>query len=93
MLVTYVRDFEGVPFGVVVAVDREKIGVSCCNPKDKFVKKVGIKIARQRAESSADLDRFYPESDKLVFQQYIMDMRTRARKYFKLAVPTEQAYS
>ena len=54
MLVKYLREetndgTKGKPFGVVVAIDKETIGYSICNPKDRWNKKRGIEIAVGRA--------------------------------------------
>ena len=52
MLVKYVRDKKGQRIGVVVAIDKDKIGWSKCNfsKGDKFDKKRGRYIAEKRAE-------------------------------------------
>jgi len=49
MLVTHVRTYDRVPFATLVAVDRDKIGLSICNECDTFVKKRGVEIAKMRA--------------------------------------------
>ena len=59
MLVKYLREetndgTKGKPFGVVVAIDKETIGYSICNPKDRWNKKRGIEIAVGRAMKSKD---------------------------------------
>jgi len=56
-LVQYIRDEKNQPFGVVVAlvVDGEvRLGVSVCNKKDKFNKKLALEIAVGRATVGCD---------------------------------------
>lgn len=51
MITQYIRDEKRVPIGVMVGYESGAIGVSFCNPKDKFVKKIGRSIAENRAIS------------------------------------------
>lgn len=59
-VIQYVRSKKNVPHGVVVAVktsDGFRIGYSLCNKKDRFNKKMALKIALGRAEvSSSNVD-------------------------------------
>jgi hypothetical protein len=48
MLIKYIKK-DKTPIGVIVAVDKNKIGLSLCNKKDKWNKKLGIQIAKGRA--------------------------------------------
>lgn len=48
-LVHYLRTFDRVPFGCIVATSPENIGISVCCPKDKFNKKMARQIALGRA--------------------------------------------
>lgn len=48
MLVKYIWDGQN-RIGCIVGIDAEHIGVSICNPKDKFNKKVAKDIAEGRA--------------------------------------------
>ncbi len=60
MLIRYIREFphvdingtfhRGKPVGCVVALDAERIGISVCNPKDNYNKKLGRAIAASRAD-------------------------------------------
>jgi hypothetical protein len=50
-LVHYLRDFNRIPFGCIVAISPDNIGVSVCNPKDRFNKKFARRIALGRAMS------------------------------------------
>lgn len=49
MIVQYIRDKKRNPRGVVVAVDKDQIGWSYCNKKDRFNKERGKQIATDRA--------------------------------------------
>lgn len=51
-LVKYVRDEKGNPIGCVAAIDKNKLGYSICHTKDKFLKKLGRKIAIERAKKN-----------------------------------------
>lgn len=54
-IIHYLRDSERIPFGCVVAISPEMIGVSICNPIDRFSKKRARDIAEGRAfERSLD---------------------------------------
>lgn len=54
MLIEYVRDFTHKPVGVVVATGPGKVGYAFCHPKDKWNKKLGVKIAEGRANAGVD---------------------------------------
>lgn len=49
MKIRHLRDHTGKPFGTVV-FNGDTYGVSICNKKDHFNKKMGVKIAAGRAE-------------------------------------------
>lgn len=48
-VIRYIRDCERRPYGVIVALDREHIGMSLCNKKEKWDKELGLEIAAGRA--------------------------------------------
>lgn len=54
MLIEYVRDFTNKPVGVVVATGPGKVGYAFCHPKDRWNKKLGIKIAEGRANAGVE---------------------------------------
>ena len=83
-IVKYVRDEEGTPFGVVVAVDKESIGFSICHPKDKWNRGIGKLIARNRALKHFS-ERKTTVSDKTykLLTPVLTDVKRRAEKYFK----------
>jgi len=85
-LITYVKvpsgRRKGQLRGVVVAVDRDKIGWSQANEKagDKFIKERGIAIARTRALNGT------PAKSKIPYdiQKTLVYMTHRALRYFKV---------
>jgi hypothetical protein len=56
ILVSYLRHKNGERFGVVVAIDRGRLGWSLCCPKDRFNKELGLKIAIGRAQYYLPMD-------------------------------------
>lgn len=50
VLVQYLREYDRTPFGCMVALAPDMIGVSICNPRDSFNKKRARQIAEGRAE-------------------------------------------
>lgn len=77
MLVKYVKGDNGHLRGVVVALGREVIGWSACCPKDKFDKKLGLRIASGRAIKGSNTEPPHYIVEPLV------DMAERANKYYK----------
>lgn len=55
-LIEYVRDRKGRPFGCVAAVGKDKIGYSICHKEDQFDKKLGRKIAIERAKKEEPIE-------------------------------------
>lgn len=84
-IISYIRDDQRTPYGVVVAIKdggEIRYGFSMCNPKDKWDKHRGIKIARSRALSH---DFLLPISKKKQFAitSSLYKLKERAIKYFK----------
>lgn len=78
MLVSYVRDKNRNRIGVVVAIDRDKIGWSLCHiGLDRFNKDFGLKIATGRARRGKMVN--IPQTVKSTFDK----MENRARAYYK----------
>ena len=48
MIVQYIRNEKRVPIGVMVGGESGQMGVSLCNPKDHFDKRIGKAIAVNR---------------------------------------------
>ena len=48
--VKYLRREDNAPYGVVVVNEKGQFGFAICNPKDRFSKKLALKIAFGRAE-------------------------------------------
>lgn len=85
----YVRETKGShPIGIVVARklsdEHVSLGFSLCNPKDKFDKELGEKIALSRAESDSNF--VMPKSAKYqtLLQERFESLTRRAVKYFKV---------
>ena len=95
MLVKHLRDDFKDPFATIVALDRDRIGLSICCPRDHFNKKRGVEIAKGRARYNCrpespnryvfvDNGEVYSvESMSEVIQREINIMKERAQKYFK----------
>jgi len=74
------------PIGVVVAVpgpDGPVIGWSKCSPKDRFNRRRGVDIARGRTVHSTQDISSLPREYQEVFSRAIVQMNSRAQKYFK----------
>ena len=73
----------GDPIGVIVAIDKNKVGWSLCSPRDKCNKERGKMIAQMRAEAyGTDLDKTF-ESAPYSIRLDIQKMYERSQKYFK----------
>lgn len=93
MLVEYVRLHDRTPIGTIVAVDKDHIGMSLCNPKDRFSKKIGTTIAKGRAENSHEMIEIIrgreikyigvPDSRRVAVYAHLSKLIKRADKYFK----------
>ena len=69
-----------------MALDKDVIGWSQCNPRDKFNKMRGIKIAKGRALTGTNKKPVNIKIDKHsidIISEYIIKMEKRAKKYFK----------
>jgi hypothetical protein len=85
MLVSYVRDEKGNPVATIVAIAKYCVGWSICHPNDKFQKRFGVEIARQRAIKNRNCPQPPNRknmSKKLMLVQ-ITKMLERSEKYFK----------
>jgi hypothetical protein len=87
MIVQYVRDEDYNLIGTVVAIDKNKIGVSQCNPRDNFNKKLGTEIAKGRAATRRHDWIQYVTLDKSdYFYPVVQKVLDRSRKYFKYTI-------
>ena len=77
-LIKYIRNANNHPYGVVIALDRERIGWSRCSRKDRWQRKLGLMIAEGRATANKPCTCTFKEVNDA-----IIDMRLRAMKYFK----------
>lgn len=87
-IIQYVRKEDKRPIGVVVATDRDKIGIALCSPKDEWNKEIGIQIAVGRAEKvpcETQLDNLIPyNQEKGIELVYTFNsVKKRAEKYYK----------
>jgi hypothetical protein len=91
-LISYVKNEFGDRVGVIVALDKDLIGWAQCNPKDRFDKYFGIKIAVGRAlhgtkQKPIKHKQYSWDYDKDIVIDMITPavekMRERAKKYFK----------
>lgn len=84
-LIQYIRDVNKKPIGVVVAVDRNKIGWSLCHKDDKWDREKALKIAIGRAWSIDCSDTLvkipYRHFDNV--SHIITKMLNRASIYYK----------
>lgn len=92
MLIHYIRKdktekSKGKPIGIVIALDEDTFGWSLCNPKDKWNKKLGLEIAKSRAEKlnkNKLLSKLegYPTFDKV--KKPLKYIEQKAKLYFKI---------
>lgn len=73
-----VKLHRGKPVGVVVAIDKGKIGWSLCNKTDRWNREVGKNLAIGRAVNGIVAGKLIPQTVFPVF----LDMVRRAEKYF-----------
>ena len=82
MLVEFIKNNRGNKIGCVVAVDRDSIGISLLNPKDKFDSEVAKSLAAGRALSGV-----YPQimskRKRKIVSKAVNNMTGRAYRYFK----------
>ena len=77
MIYQFVKDKHGHRKGVVVALDKGKVGWSLCNPRDRFDKGIALDIALGRA-TKRRCQLVPPSVDKVV-----ASMEKRSVRYFK----------
>ena len=91
MLIQYIVK-NGKRSGVVVATGRNKLGWSLLNHKDKWNRKLGLRIAQGRAEKKRGNTVLEFKDDILINHKYprlrelipiLSKVRDRAEKYFK----------
>ena len=81
-IIEYIRDKSRIPYGVLIAVkspDGYNIGYSLCNKKDRFNKRMALKIAIGRANFSSDC----VDSLPYVIAKKIPTFIERCKKYYK----------
>lgn len=80
-VIQYVRDKKRVPRGVIVAVKSSEFGFVCgyslCNKKDRFNKRMALKIAIGRAETHLTTEA--PHEIRKMLPTFL----DRCKKYYK----------
>lgn len=71
------------PIGIIVAIDRNRIGWSLCNKKDQFNKYIGKRIAINRADYYGTNKDLLLEEVPDSIREEIIKMYDRSKKYFK----------
>jgi hypothetical protein len=79
MIYEYVRDRNGHPLGVVVALGKKEVGWSLCNKKDRFDRDFALKIASGRAMHSNIKRNKIPKKILPTLDK----MEDRAKRYYK----------
>jgi len=82
-VIQYVRSRKNIPHGVLVAIktdDGFRMGYSLCNKKDRFNKRMALKIALGRAEIQADEVRVLPHP----VARMVPAFTSRCKKYYKV---------
>jgi hypothetical protein len=82
-LISYIRDKNGEPRGVLVATKLGdsgfNIGYSFCSKYDRFSKKLGLRIALGRASYVTDIVETMPRELRKMLPKFIQ----RCEKYYK----------
>ena len=76
----------GKKIGVVVSIDKDVLGWSLCNKKDKFDKDRGLSIALGRAALASEMSlaeriAYYEQVPQSLMYEF-KEMEERSRKYF-----------
>lgn len=83
-VIQYVRTRKNIPHGVLVAIKTEegfRIGYSLCNKKDRFNKRMALKIAVGRAEMGMEtVDGTVPHP----VRKMVPAFTSRCKKYYKV---------
>lgn len=83
-VIQYVRNKKRVPYGVIVAVKSDggySLGYSLCNKRDRFAKKMALKIALGRACFNGD--EVGGESTPHDIRRVVSGFVARCNKYYK----------
>lgn len=82
-VIQYVRGRKNIPHGVVVAVkvsDGFRLGYSLCNKKDRFNKRMALKIALGRAETNQMVGSETPHPVRKMMPAFL----DRCKRYYKV---------
>jgi hypothetical protein len=92
-LIKYIRNEKGEPRGVVMAIRQGNevfYGYSLCNPKDRWNRKMGLKIAEARAiAGSYELPKI--KKSLKIIEDAFYHLSNRAMNYFK-DLPKDDVY-
>jgi hypothetical protein len=84
-LISYLRDKNGEPKGVLVATKMHEggynVGYSFCSKYDRFCKKLGLRIALGRASFVTDIIENMPRDLRKILPKFIQ----RCEKYYKVS--------
>jgi hypothetical protein len=87
-VIQYIRDENKNPRGVLVAVKQDesyKVGYSLCNKKDRFQKKMALKIALARAvQTPFNLEQKLDFDAGRVVRNMLPKFVERCKKYYKI---------
>lgn len=84
-VIQYIRNKKRIPIGVITAVKSEceygfNMGYSLCNKKDRFNKKMALKIALGRANVVNDVQEVFPHEVRKMISSFV----DRCKKYYKV---------
>ena len=89
MLIKYIKNDRNEKIGAVVSPCKNRVGISMCNPKDRFDKRIAVHIAGGRALASkgSKIIDLPHRPDCFAFEQiaahHIKEMYTRSEKYYQ----------
>jgi hypothetical protein len=86
-VVQYVRNNKRIPYGVVVGVKTPEgfaLGYSLCNKKDRFNKKMALKIAIGRASYNGCKSASVAEQEPHDIRKIMPTFFERCKKYYKV---------
>lgn len=92
MLIKYIRNGYWEKIGAIVSPAKNRVGVSLCNPKDRFDKRIAIDKAAGRAMSGGSKVFKVPSRRDIYglddyIRREVKAMYTRSEKYYKESEP------
>ena len=88
MLIKYIRNGYDEKIGAVVSPAKNRVGVSLCNPKDRFDKRIAIDKAAGRAMAGGSKVFNVPNRRDAILlddeiRREVKNMYTRSEKYYQ----------